>query len=406
MIELRRLLLGGLIVALLAISPVSPVAADVADPGIDADTYLGIWVDANVRGVDRPPDEIYDLYIDITGDAELDARIRALAEERGYRRQPVASVDLVPVDGRLLQAPAAEAWEALQAEARADGISLVLTSAFRDLRDQQFLFRDRLAGRTSDAGIDAALRISAPPGYSKHHTGYAIDVGQAGEARPGFVNTRAYAWLAADDFARAKAHGFVPSYPQDGALMGPDPEAWEFVWVGTGRIACALGADFPTGFCDVGPGPRADDITWLSEIGVTVGCAPGRFCPDDPVLRGEAASMLWRLHGAPAATEQAPFADVFATDHFSDAVDWLWSEGLTTGTSATTFSPDELLTPDAALAMLLRTGAADLPASSGLGPPVVDFAADPIVVGDIGVQLSRAEFASILRSTAIADARD
>ncbi|GJM37261.1 MAG: hypothetical protein DHS20C19_06280 [Acidimicrobiales bacterium] len=385
-------------VALLAVSPAS---ADIAADVVEADTYLGIWDDANFRGVDRPPDDIYDLFIDITGNADLDSRIRTLAEDRGYRRQPVANVDLVPVDGRLLQAPAAEAWEALQAAARSEGVSLILTSAFRDLRDQQFLFRDRLAGRTSDAGIEAALRLSAPPGYSKHHTGYAIDVGQAGEDRPGFVNTRAYAWLAADDFAQAKAYGFVPSYPADGALMGPDPEAWEFVWVGTGRIACALGAQFPTGFCDVGPGPRADDIAWLSEVGVTVGCAPGRFCPDDPVLRGEAASMLWRLYGAPAATEQAPFDDVFATDHFATAVDWMWSEGLTSGTSETTFSPDDLFTPDAALAVLLRVAAADLPETSGLGAPVVDFAADPVIIGDIGPQLGRAEFASILRATAI-----
>lgn len=398
MVELRRFLLGGLAVALLA---VSPAAADVAADGLEADAYLGIWDDANFRGVDRPPDEVYDLYIDITGNADLDRRIRTRAENRGYRRQPVANVDLVRVDGRLLQAPAAEAWEALQATARAEGVSLMLTSAFRDLRDQQSLFRDRLAGRTSDAGIDAALRTSAPPGYSKHHTGYAIDVGQAGEDRPGFINTRAYAWLAADDFAQAKAHGFVPSYPEDGALMGPDPEAWEFVWVGNGRIACALGAAFPTGFCDVGPSRRADDITWLSEIGVTVGCAPGRFCPDDPVLRGEAASMFWRLHGAPAATGQAPFDDVFATDHFAAAVDWMWSEGLIAGTSDTTFSPEDLFTADAALAVLGRAAAADLPAPSGLGAPVVDFAADPVVIGDIGAQLSRSEFASILRSTAI-----
>lgn len=385
----------------MALLAVAPAAAVEPVPVLDAVTYLGIWDDAHHRGVEQPPDEVYDLFIDITRDAELDLRIREIAEARGYVRQPIASVDLVAVDGRRLQAPAAEAWEALQAAARADGISLVLTSAFRDLRDQQSLFRERLGGRTSDAAIDATLRISAPPGYSKHHTGFAVDVGEAGVDRGGFVNTRAYAWLSADDFANAKAHGFIPSYPEGGTFMGPDPEPWEFVWVGTGRIACELGVEFPTGFCDVGPGARADDITWLRDIGVTVGCAPGRFCPDDPMLRGEAASMLWRLHGAPPPSAEAPFADVFETDHFATAVDWMWSEGLSTGTTATTFSPDDILTPGQALALMLRLDAVDSPPAVGLTGPVVDFAAEPGEVGDVGPQLSRAEFASVLRATAV-----
>lgn len=396
--EPRRLLLGGLIVALLAGPPVAAEAPVTAD--VSAATYLAMWDEARFRGVEQPPDEVYDLFIDITGNPDLDERIRSIAESRGYVRQPLAATDLVPVDGRLLQAPAAEAWEAMQAEARAAGIGLVLTSAYRDLGDQRSLFRDRLGGRTSDGGIDATLRFSAPPGYSKHHTGFAIDVGQAGVDRGGFATTRAYAWLAADDFARPKAHGFVPSYPDGGEFMGPDPEAWEFVWVGTGRIACAVGADVPTEFCDVGPGPRADDVTWLRDIGVTVGCAPDRFCPDDPVLRGEAASLLWRLHGAPRPAVDAPFVDVYDDDHFAAAVDWLWQHGLTTGTSGLTFSPDALLTPLEAFALMLRIGEADLPAPAGLAGPVVDFAAD-VRIGDIGPQLSRAEFATILRTIAV-----
>lgn len=397
MVDVRRSFLGALIAVLLA---VTPAAADDPVAALEATTYLGMWDRAHLRGVEQPPDEVYDLFVTITGNADLDARIREMAEARGYVRQPLASTDLVAVDGRLLQAPAAEAWEALQADARADGIGLVLTSAFRDLDDQQALFRDRIGGRTSDAAIGAALRFSAPPGYSKHHTGFAIDVGEAGTARGGFVNTRAHAWLAADDFARAKAHGFIPSYPHDGSRMGPDPEPWEFVWVGTGRIACVLGAEFPSGFCDVGPGPRADDITWLRDLGVTVGCAPGRFCSDDPVLRGEAASMLWRLHGAPEPATRAPFVDVFASDHFAGAVDWLWSEGLTTGTTPTTFSPDELLTPADAFALMVRLDAVDPPDPVGLTGPVVDVAVDAVEVGDVGAQLSRAEFASLLRAVA------
>ncbi len=46
-------------------------------------------------------------------------------------------------------------------------------------------------------------------------------------------------WLRADDFAVAKRHGFVPSYPRGSAPQGPQPEPWEFVHVGVGAIRCA-----------------------------------------------------------------------------------------------------------------------------------------------------------------------
>jgi D-alanyl-D-alanine carboxypeptidase len=387
------------LVVLLLLAP--PVAAQDAAPLIDAATYLSLFDDATLRGVERPADEVYDLFIDITGDADTDQRIRAAAEARGYRRQPVAVVPLVTVDGRELQAPAAEAWLSMKAQARAEGVSLILTSAFRDLNDQAQLFRGRLAGRSSDFGIDSALQFSAPPGYSRHHSGFAVDVGQGGESRGGFINTRAYAWLSANDFAAAKTFGFIPSYPEDGTLMGPDPEPWELVWVGTGRIACALGANFPTGFCDVGPGERADDVAWLVDLGVTVGCAPERYCPDDAVRRGEAASMLWRLHGAPATDDPAPFLDVYPEDHFAEAVAWLWSVDVVQGTSNNTFSPGDLLRPEEAFALMIRLDALGL-SPQGLAAPVADFAAEPLAIGDLGVQVSRSEFASVLRAVATA----
>ncbi|NIR36644.1 MAG: M15 family metallopeptidase, partial [Actinobacteria bacterium] len=95
--------------------------------------------------------------------------------------------------------------------------------------------RERLRG-TSDAGIDATLAQVAPPGYSKHHTGYTIDVRAPDGGGPAFAFTGAYAWLSDDDFAAARAHGWVPSYPDGGVAMGPDPEPWELTWVGPGRI--------------------------------------------------------------------------------------------------------------------------------------------------------------------------
>ena len=142
---------------------------------------------------------------------------------------------------------------------------------------------------------------------------------------------------------------------------------------------------------------------------MTVGCRPGRFCPDDPITRGDAASMLWRLYGAPEA-EGEPFADVYGSDPFAAAVAWLWHEGLVTGRTADSFAPTAPLTADEALALLVRLGgAAGLPAPAGLGDAPVDGA--PATTGgvadvglspgraevaDVGLSLGRAEFAAIL----------
>lgn len=391
------------IVALVGVLTVAPAVAQEAGLQGGADRRLTTFDEADLRGVVQPDAEVYDRLVAITGDAALDQRIRDLAEIRGYVRRPVSSVGLVAVDGRLLQAPAAEAWTAMKAAARADGISLVLTSAHRDLDAQGVLFRARLGGRTTDAAIEEVLHTTAPPGFSKHHGGYAIDVGEAGAGETAFAATTAYRWLSEGDFARAERFGFVPSYPLDGEQMGPEPEAWEFVWVGPGRIACAIGAEPVAGFCDIATDARVADIVWLADLGVTVGCAPQRFCPDDPVTRGEAASMLWRLHGAPPPVAAAPFVDVFPADHFRAAVDWLWSLGVVGGTSATTFSPDAFLDPADAFVLAVRlTAAGDRPPTVGLRGSLAGEGTVPSAPGVPGVQVSRAEFASVLRAVATA----
>ncbi len=375
-----------LLLALVA-ADVSTVAAQesagfAVDVPLLAPDYLAAFDDGVLGGVVAAGEPV-----SITGDESLDARIRTLAEERGYQRRPVASVALRSVDGRQLQPTAAVAWEELQAAAAADGIGIVLTSAHRSVDHQRRLFRGRLSG-TSDSAIDAALRTAAPPGYSKHHSGYAVDIGQSGPRRGSFHQTAAFSWLADDNYANARRHGWVPSYPVFGGHMGPDPEAWEFVWVGTANIQCVAfrPAD---GFCDV-PGSAAEhDIEWLARAGATVGCRPDRYCVDSPATRGEVASMAWRLMGAPSPQHFAPFVDVYGSDHFAPAVDWLWSEGLTTGTSATTFSPDRPLTGAELLVLLLR-----LEAHPGVGargrPPGVDAPTTSAIV-------TRAELASVLR---------
>ena len=57
--------------------------------------------------------------------------------------------------------------------ARDDGVWLVPVSGFRDLAKQKLLFESQIQRRGS---IEAASKVSAPPGYSEHHTGYVIDL--------------------------------------------------------------------------------------------------------------------------------------------------------------------------------------------------------------------------------------
>ena len=124
----------------------------------------------------------------------------------------------------LLQSGAAGAWQALKASAAADGITLVLESAFRSVARQTEILRTKL-----DAGvsIDQALLLVAPPGYSEHHTGRAVDIGTPGSMalEEEFETTTAYAWLR----QHAGAHGFTMSYPR-GNAQGYAYEPWHWCY--------------------------------------------------------------------------------------------------------------------------------------------------------------------------------
>lgn len=276
----------------------------------------------------------------ITGDPDLDDRIRAIAESRGYRRQPEPSRDLVVVDGVRLQPPAAASWTALKSAAAAAGHSLVLRSGYRSHADQRVIFTGKLTDR-SDAGIDRRLQTSAAPGYSKHHTGYAVDITQSGWTIFSFEGSPGYTWLAADDFANAKAHGWIPSYPEGASAQGPEPEPWELVWVGATNILC--GAFDPRDdrtFCDTWDRSQHDDIEWLHAEGITNGCTPVRFCIDAPVTRAELVTMLWRFSCEPPALSDSPFLDVDGDRYYGIPVAWASGSQVTTGIDPSRFGPD------------------------------------------------------------------
>ncbi|HYD60833.1 MAG TPA: M15 family metallopeptidase [Noviherbaspirillum sp.] len=129
-------------------------------------------------------------------------------------------------DGRdhLMIPAAAAAWQAMKEAARNDGIVLEVVSAFRDVEEQTQIIRDKQA---RGMAMEAILTLSAPPGYSEHHTGRAVDINTPGcEAREEpFEDTHAFRWLV----EYAGRFGFVLSYPRGNAL-GFIYEPWHWFY--------------------------------------------------------------------------------------------------------------------------------------------------------------------------------
>lgn len=100
----------------------------------------------------------------------------------------------------------------------------------------------------------------------------------------------------------------------------------------------------------------ATDVAALADAGITRGCGPNTFCPDEPVTRGQMAAFLVRALGLPAG--KASFADT--KGHvFADDVAALADAGITRGCGPNRFCPDEPVTRGQMAAFLVRAGLAD-----------------------------------------------
>lgn len=85
-------------------------------------------------------------------------------------------------------------------------------------------------------------------------------------------------------------------------------------------------------------------VQWAVDKGVTAGTSATTFGPNVTVTRAQMMTFLWRAHGSPKATGANPFTDVSTSDYYYDAVLWAVANGVTSGTSATTFGPDNVVT--------------------------------------------------------------
>lgn len=129
-------------------------------------------------------------------------------------------------DGRrhFLVPEAAHAWQAMKHAARLDGVVIDIVSAFRDIHEQADIIRDKLR---RGMPMDTILTLSAPPGYSEHHTGRAIDVNTPGcpPREEPFEHTEAFRWL----LLHAERFRFALSYPR-GNPLGFIYEPWHWCY--------------------------------------------------------------------------------------------------------------------------------------------------------------------------------
>ena len=110
-------------------------------------------------------------------------------------------------------------------------------------------------------------------------------------------------------------------------------------------------------FVDVATGSYYEDaVDWAVENGITKGTDDTHFSPDGICTRAQAATFLWRAAGSPKPeTRTMPFTDVPAGSYYYDAVLWAVENGITKGTSNTTFSPNMTCTRAQIVTFLWRS---------------------------------------------------
>ena len=227
---MRAILLAAVMVAL-ASDPV--VAGEGAAVELTADQMLEIFDGTELDGV-----RTRSLYPWITGNLAADEQIYELAEQQGYKLRGGYGGPRVEVAGVPLHPAAAAAFEGLMIAAQRDGVTLTPNFGLRTVDHQRLLFRaeldasaERIAAGDAGEAVVAAMELAAPPGFSKQHTRYTIDLSTSDD----------YLWLTKDNYINVKEFGWLPSYPTGAtSAYGPDPEIWEFVSVGVETVQSHL----------------------------------------------------------------------------------------------------------------------------------------------------------------------
>ena len=129
-------------------------------------------------------------------------------------------------------------------------------------------------------------------------------------------------------------------------------QAVTFLWRAAGSPAAKSGA-MP--FTDVKAGSYYETaVLWAVENGITKGTTATTFSPEQNCSRAQIVTFLWRSEKSPAAGTVNPFTDVKASAYYADAVLWAVKKDVTKGTTATTFSPNDNCTRAQSVTCLYR----------------------------------------------------
>ena len=147
-------------------------------------------------------------------------------------------------------------------------------------------------------------------------------------------------WVAVDNHT----HSWQTSCtePRKCALCGiTEGEAPGHDWKGLNCTRCGEARENP--FTDVAPDSYYfDAVLWAVEKGITAGTDPGFFSPGASCNRAQVVTFLWRAAGSPDPKgSENPFADVNSGSYYEKAVLWAVEQGITAGTDASHFSPDQ-----------------------------------------------------------------
>ncbi len=147
-------------------------------------------------------------------------------------------------------------------------------------------------------------------------------------------------------------------------------QAVTFLWRANGQPDATGGNPF----ADVSASSYYNEaVQWAVTNNITSGASPNAFDPDAPVTRAQVMTFLYRNADSPSTRDSASFADVPTDAYYQDAVRWAVTQGITAGTSATAFSPDEICTRAQIVTFLYR--------SSDDAPdvPVIEIPEEPVL---------------------------
>ncbi|PKL06979.1 MAG: peptidase M15 [Spirochaetae bacterium HGW-Spirochaetae-9] len=205
--------------------------AAVAASGLDAKATAAL-----IKKIESSPDRFLSLVDALRVEMAADPALLRRADKQKGLSADFEPSDLVALDGsglsvsrpgHRLRRPAFEALRAMSAAARADGVTLLVSSTYRSYDYQKNLF----ARNVAEMGEKEAARVSAAPGTSQHQLGTVMDFGSITDA---FALTAAGKWMAAN----AGRFGFSLSFPKGmEAVTGYVWESWHFRYIGKEAVA-------------------------------------------------------------------------------------------------------------------------------------------------------------------------